>query len=606
MAGMQNTPCRIDHLAHRHLADHDIHLHLRQERDLHRRAAVILRLALLRAVAHDVGHGHTRDADTVHGLLQALQAGGTADDLHPGVDRFARGFFGLLCRSRYGLCSGSGSSCGRGSRNRCACFVPFFRQDRKAGISSEQAVFAAVHADDLVLGARPQADGLFDQQENNGDDDCGPGDRCTDAQQLDSEELESAAVEDALHGGAAGGEQAGQDRAQRAAHAVDGNRADRVVDLRDFIKEFNREHDREPADDADHSRPEGIHRVAARRDAHQAGQSRVEGHGNIRFAVTDPGEHHRHHGRQGGRQVRVEEDQRSAADRVVAVHGHRGSAVETEPAEPEDEDAQRGDAQVMTQDRPGFPVLSVLADAGPEDLRADQRAHAADHMHGRGTGEIMESHFRQPAAAPDPVAADRIDEQGDRCGVNAVGRELRALCHGAGYDGRRGGAEDGLEDGEGPQGNTRRKHRSVILHDEGIDPAEGGGACSEHNPETEQPVQRCADAEIHHVLHQDIACILGPGKAGFTHGKSGLHEEDQRCAQQHPDCVRGRVRHDSHFRFRLFPAGTKKRRRVHLHTLAPCWIAEIVYCIQFPVKGENIRRTMFFFSPRSGAFQAVP
>ena len=99
-------------------------------------------------------------------------------------------------------------------------------------------MLAAVQAHDLVRGARPQADGLFDQQENNGDDDCGPGDGCTDAQHLDSEELESAAVEDALHGGAAGGEQAGQDRAQGAADAVDGDRADRVVDLHDLVKEF--------------------------------------------------------------------------------------------------------------------------------------------------------------------------------------------------------------------------------------------------------------------------------------------------------------------------------------------------------------------------------
>ena len=77
-------------------------------------------------------------------------------------------------------------------------------------------------------------------------------------------------------------------------------------------------------------------------------------------------------------------------------------------------------------------------------------------------------------------------------------------------------------------------------------PSEQGGACPEHNPETEQPVQRGSDAEVHQVLHQDIACILGPGKAGFTHGKSGLHEEDQRCAEQHPDSVRGRERHFPH------------------------------------------------------------
>ena len=96
---------------------------------------------------------------------------------------------------------------------------------------------------------------------------------------------------------------------------------------------------------------------------------------------------------------------------LIGVHAHGGSAVEAEPAEPQDEHAQRGEGQVVAQDGPGLAVLAVLADAGPKDLGADQRADAADHVHGSGTGEVVEAQLSQPAAAPDPVAGDGVDEQ---------------------------------------------------------------------------------------------------------------------------------------------------------------------------------------------------
>ena len=306
------------------------------------------------------------------------------------------------------------------------------------------------------------------------------------------------------------------------------------------------EDDHEAAGQADQGRAEGIDRVAAGGDAHQAGQGRVEGHGHIRLAVAEPGEEHGGQGGHGRGQVRVKEDQGSAGDQPVAVHADRGGAVEAEPAEPEDEHAQGGDGKVMAENRPGLSVLSVLADAGSEHLRADQRADAADHMHGRGAGKVMEAHFGQPAAAPDPVAGDRINEQGDRSGINTVGGEFRALRHGAGYDRGGGGAEDRLEDGVGPQGNARRKNMAVILHDKGIDPAEERGAGSEHDAVAEKPVQRRADAEIHQILHQDIAGVLGPGKTRLTHGKSSLHEEDKRGPEQDPDGVGSRERHTDH------------------------------------------------------------
>ena len=75
----------------------------------------------------------------------------------------------------------------------------------------------------------------------------------------------------------------------------------------------------------------------------------------------------------------------------------------------------------MAQNRAGLSVAAVLSDARSEDFRADQGADPADHMHGGGSGKIMETHFGQPAAAPDPVAGNRVDKKRDRGGVDAVG-----------------------------------------------------------------------------------------------------------------------------------------------------------------------------------------
>ena len=365
---------------------------------------------------------------------------------------------------------------------------------------------------------------------------------------------------------------------------MDGNRAHRVIDLHHPVEESHRHRHQDAADDADHRCPEGIHRVAPRRDAHQAGQGRVEGHGNIRLAVADPGKGHGGDRCQGRRQVRVEEHQSCGGDQLVAVHAHRGGAVESEPAEPKDKHPQRRQAQVVPQDRPGLSVGTVLPDPGPENLRADQGAHPAYHMHRRGSGKVMESHFRQPATAPDPVAAHRIDEKGDGRGVEAVGGEPGPLRHGAGYDGRRGGAEHRLEDGKGPQRHPFRQHRAVFLHDEGINPSEQRRARSEHDPEARQPVQRRADAKVHQVLHQDIARVLCPGKSGFTHGKSRLHEENQCRPQQHPYRVCRRVHHSAHFRFR----NNKKRRR-GFNAPSRLFMRRIVYCIHSPVKGLSAK-----------------
>ena len=85
----------------------------------------------------------------------------------------------------------------------------------------------------------------------------------------------------------------------------------------------------------------------------------------------------------------------------------------------------------------------------------------------------------------------------------------------------------------------------LVALDERIKTADQGTGAAEHQAEADDPVARGADAEVHHVFHQDVARVLGTGKAGFTQGKTRLHEVDQERTYQRPTGVDG-TEHNSH------------------------------------------------------------
>ncbi len=166
----------------------------------------------------------------------------------------------------------------------------------------------------------------------------------------------------------------------------------------------------------------------------------------------------------------------------------------------------------------------------------------------------MEAQLAQPAAAPDPVARDGVDDQADGCRVNAVGAELGALSHGAGDDGGGGGAEHSLEHHVDPQ---RQGAEVVAAPDERVKAADQSAGAAKHNAEADDPIAGSADTKIHHILHQNIAGIFGSCQASFTQCKASLHEEDHERCNQRPGYVR-RVVHDS---TPLSNPSDKQRRR---------------------------------------------
>ena len=66
-------------------------------------------------------------------------------------------------------------------------------------------------------------------------------------------------------------------------------------------------------------------------------------------------------------------------------------------------------------------------------------------MYGAGARKIMEARLREPAASPDPVGLDGIDQSGNNRRVDTVGQKPGSLGHGTGHNSGRGGAEYQIE-----------------------------------------------------------------------------------------------------------------------------------------------------------------
>ena len=369
---------------------------------------------------------------------------------------------------------------------------------------------------DLHLGGHTQAKGLINDLEDDEHHHHNVDIHADQTQQLGAQLCQTAAVEQTGMGGVgAGGEQTHRNGAPDAVCKVDGNSTYGVVHLGDLIKEFHAQHHKDTGHKADKESAEGRNGIAACGDSHKACQRAVQGHGDIRLAVAQPSEDHGHAGGNGCGKVGVEADQTGQGHGGIGGQAQGRAAVEAEPAEPQDEHAQCTGGQVMAGDGVGVAALVVLANTGTQHPCAQQSDDAAHVMHGCGACKIVETHALQPAAAPHPVAADGVHHQRDGGGVHAVGLEVGAFGHGAGDDGGCRSAEHGLEHDVHPQGDIQTQV-AVIALNEGIETADQCAGAAEHQAEADEPVTGRADAEIHHVFHQDVAGVLCPGEAGFA------------------------------------------------------------------------------------------
>ena len=214
-------------------------------------------------------------------------------------------------------------------------------------------------------------------------------------EELHAELVEAAAVEQAaLAGGEAlrlsrQREEAERQRAPDAGHAVRRDGADRVVDARRARRAARRgrrsRRRRSRSRIAAHGAT-NAHAAVIATSAATAPFSIIERSGflitiqDVSTAPSTPA---------GSREVRVQRDVREEADAAV-VDAERRARVEAEPAEPEDDDAERREGHVVARDRVRLPVRAELPDARPEQQRPGERRPARP-------GSARRSSRRSPA-----------------------------------------------------------------------------------------------------------------------------------------------------------------------------------------------------------------
>ena len=67
----------------------------------------------------------------------------------------------------------------------------------------------------------------------------------------------------------------------------------------------------------------------------------------------------------------------------------------------------------MAEDGFGLSVLAVFADARAYHFGADEGGDAAYHVYGGGACKVVEAKLAEPAAAPDPMPGNGIDDSAD-------------------------------------------------------------------------------------------------------------------------------------------------------------------------------------------------
>ena len=171
-------------------------------------------------------------------------------------------------------------------------------------------------------------------------------------------------------------------------------RADRIVKA-EAVKKQNTSDRDDARDCTDCERGGNAYAVRARRDSDESGETAVQRHGEIRFFEEDRACQHR---RDNSRN-RSERCCHQHIGDLFRVRAQNRAAVESEPSEPEQKYSDCRQRHAVPHDRHAVPVHK-LADARPQKNHARKRTPAADTVNEGRSGEVVEVHFIQKAAAP--------------------------------------------------------------------------------------------------------------------------------------------------------------------------------------------------------------
>ena len=367
------------------------------------------------------------------------------------------------------------------------------------------------------------------------------------AESLNTELVQPATVEEpALAGRELGGQlrhrqEAQRERAPHAGHAVGGDRPDGVVDP-DPVDCEHAQHDDHAGDEPDQDRRPRRHERTRRGDRHERRDRAVQHHREVGLLDHEPRGHDGAEDAGRGREVRVQRDVREEAD-AAEVDAQRRTGVEAEPAEPEDDHAERRERHVVPGDRVRLPVFSVFSDAGSEEQSAGETSERSLIVDDGRAGEVLHAPREQPTVrAPDPVRHERVDER-EEGPEREVDPQLRPLGHRAPDDRERDAAEHDLEHVPGRARNrSEPRERRLADCEQLVDRGEEAraspelvAAVAESEPEADAVVDDRRDREDQHVLRRDVADVLHPRQTGLEEREARLHEHHEHRRNDDPD-----------------------------------------------------------------------
>ena len=377
-------------------------------------------------------------------------------------------------------------------------------------------MFRSVNAHFLLLIGEADAHGYLEDKEHQEAGAQGPGQHYADADQLRHQQGGVAANQSVDAVVAVGKDAQGQQSPQ-AASAMHRHRAYRVVNLEHPFNDRYRPHHNGGGQSADDYGGPGVDKGYRSGYADQAGQSAVAGHQDVGFAGNNQPDVEGGYGAGGPGQQGVDGVQ---ADGVAAVD------VEAEPAKEQDESADDDIGDIVAAQVVGAAVGVELAFARPHYRRAGQGDEAANGVDDAGAGIILRPQHTQPAAAPDPVAVQGVNQRANQEAVGEVGLGFGALGDGAGDDGGGGAGKDHLEhpvhiDLPVAAGAHSAGQEKVI------GAGDAGGGSSHHQGEAEGPEGEGGDGEVHKAFGHVVDRAFGADEAGAEESEPGLHKKDQ-------------------------------------------------------------------------------
>ena len=196
-------------------------------------------------------------------------------------------------------------------------------------------------------------------------------------------------------------------------------------------------------------------------------------------------------------------------------------------------------------------VAHVFATPGAQHDGADEGRPTANAVYERGTGEVVEAHRVQPAAAPFPGADPGVDQAHVQHREDHERAQLDAFGHGAGNDSGRSCREHGLKQKVRPirvaYVVSLRDARVVGAQPEAREAQKAVEVARVHQVKADVGVADNPEADDEGILEQDVDGVFLLRQPAFQRGETQVHDEDQAGAEHHPQIVGGENAHGHAF-----------------------------------------------------------